>query len=304
MSAVSPPPPSNKTGGISFALGAYGLWGILPFYLLLVRHVPAWELVGWRAVFTLPVCLLFVIVTRKSKELLRAISAPRILAPLVLSAVLIGNNWLVYIWATLNGHVLAASLGYYINPLLNVLIGTTFLGERLSRPQWVAVALAVCGVAILAGGALTTLWISMVLALSFATYGVVRKLVPVGALVGLTVESLILLPPGIVLIMIEAQHTGQTALSYGLGFFSLIALSGVLTAVPLYLFSEAARRMDYSTLGFVQFLTPTIVFIAGLTVYAEPLHPAQFASFIAIWSAIAVFCWDLWNRRSKAAGKS
>lgn len=304
---MSSPTSTKHPGGLLFALGAFGIWGILPFYLLLVKDVSPFELVGWRAIFTFPVCLLIVVARRQMAEVLRGLATPRVALLLLLTAVLIGSNWLLYVWSVLNNHVFAASLGYYINPLLNVLIGTAFLRERLSGRQWMAVALAGVGAAILAAGALTTLWISLALACSFSTYGLVRKLIPIGALPGLTVESLFLVPPGMMLIWLSTRHTGQTALDAGFGFSLLIASSGVLTAVPLYCFSEAARRMDYSTLGFFQFLVPTIVFISGLTVFHEPLMPVQLASFIFIWIAIAVFCWDLSGkhraeiRRSKAA---
>lgn len=298
---------AKHSGGLVFALGAFGIWGLLPFYLLLVRDVSPFELVGWRAIFTLPVCLLIVVARRQVAEVLRGLATLKLALLLLLTATLIGSNWLLYVWSVLNGHVFAASLGYYINPLLNVVIGTVFLRERLSIRQWIAVALAGIGAAILATGALTTLWISLTLACSFATYGVVRKLIPIGALPGLTIESLFLVPPGAMLIWLATRHTGHIALDAGFGFGLLIALSGVLTAVPLYCFAEAARRMDYSVLGFFQFLVPTIVFIAGLTVFHEQLRPVQLASFICIWSAIAVFCWDLSQKhraetlRSKAA---
>jgi chloramphenicol-sensitive protein RarD len=301
------PSSTDQTGGFAYALGAFGIWGLLPFYILLVQRVSAFELVGWRAIFTFPICVAFIAARRQGREFWLALANWKNALLLLLTATLIGSNWLLYIWSVMNNHVYAASLGYYINPLLNVLIGTVFLDERLSFRQWIAVGLAGIGVGILATGALTTLWISLALACSFATYGLVRKLIPVGALPGLAVESLYLVPPGIILIWFATHDTGHLALEAGLGFSLLIASSGILTAVPLYCFSEAARRMDYSTLGFLQFIVPTIVFISGLTVFHEPLQPVQLASFIFIWAAIGVFCWDLsqrhrvtMQRRSKA----
>ncbi len=301
---------TKQSGGFAYALGAFGTWGFLPFYLLLVYHISAFELVGWRAIFTFPVCVAFIAARKQGKEVWHALANRRTALLLLLTATLIGSNWLLYVWSVINNHIYAASLGYYINPLLNVLIGTAFLNERLSSRQWVAVGLAGIGVAILAAGALTTLWVSLALACSFATYGLVRKLIPIEALPGLAVESLYLVPPGVLLIWLATRGTGHTALHEGFGFSLIIAASGVLTAVPLYCFSEAARRMDYSTLGFFQFMVPTIVFISGLTVFHEPLKPVQLASFIFIWAAIAVFCWDLSQkhramaRRSKAASEA
>ena len=292
--------------GLPYALGAYGIWGFLPLYLMLVRTVPAMEFVGWRILFTLPVCLLFVTIRRQGAELWRALRNPRVMGWLALTSTLIGGNWLVYIIAIQHDEVYAASLGYYINPLVNVLIGAFFLKEQISRRQWIAVALAAIGVGMLFSGALTTLWISLSLAFSFGFYGMVRKLAPVGALPGLTVESLILSLPAAAIVLWHAQTPDGSALAGDATIAALIAMGGMVTAVPLLMFATAARRMDYSALGFVQFLAPTIMFILGLTVFREPLNTTQLASFIAIWCAIGVFIWDLLARRqrSKAARKA
>lgn len=279
------------------ALTAYLIWGLLPLYLMLVRDVPPFEFVGWRIIFTVPLCLLFIVLRRQGPDLIAALANRRVLRNLALSALLIGTNWLIYIAAIQEGHVFAASLGYYINPLVNVLAGTVFLGERLSQRQWWAVGLATAGVAVLAWGALDMVWISLSLAVSFSFYGLIRKITPVGSLPGLTIESAILLLPACAIALWYAQTPAGTSFGHDLGSSLLIALSGVLTAVPLLLFAIAARRMDYSTMGFLQFLAPTIVFLLGLFVFHEPLRPVQLASFIAIWCAIALFVWDLFARR-------
>lgn len=279
-----------------YAVGAYVIWGLFPLFLMAVRSIPPVELVGWRVLFTVPVCLLIVTFRRQWPDLMRALLNRKVFPWLCLSSVLIGSNWTLYLFAILQGHVYAASLGYYINPLINVLIGTLFLGETLSRAQWAAVALAAVGVAILAAGALTTLWISVVLAISFAVYGVVRRTLPVGSLPGLTVEALVLTPPALGAILFIATGPAGLALGHDLPVDFAVSLSGLVTAIPLLMFAIAARRMDYSTLGFVQFIAPTTVFILGLTVFHEPLHPAQLWSFIFIWIAIAVFAWDLLKR--------
>ena len=225
----------------------------------------------------------------------------RVTLTLCLSAALIGLNWLVYIWAIQTGEVYAASLGYYINPLINVLLGTVLLGERLSWRGWTAVGIAAAGIALLLGGALTTLWISLTLALSFGTYGILRKRVPVGALPGLTIESLLLLVPAIGIIVWYAVSPEGQSFGHDWSLSLLIVLGGAVTAIPLWLFAVAARRMPYSTLGFVQFLAPTIVFVLGLTVFDKPLLPAQLYAFVAIWIAIAVFVWDLRASRAPAS---
>ncbi|MDJ0977081.1 MAG: EamA family transporter RarD [Erythrobacter sp.] len=291
-----PPTPS----GLPQALGAYIIWGFLPAYLMLVRHIPPFEFVGWRIIWTLPLCLLIVAFRRQFPEIRAALASPRVLAMLLASALLIAANWFVYIWAIIEGHVYAASLGYYLNPLLNVLLGTMLLGERLSKWQWVAVATAALAVGLLAMGALTTLWISLSLAFSFGLYGIVRKQVAVGALPGLTIESAILLPLAGAIAYAYALSEAGPSFGTELTTSVLIVFSGVVTAVPLLLFAIAARRMEYSTLGFIQYLAPTIVFFLGLFVFGEELKPVQLASFALIWTAVGIFATDLWVRTRRA----
>lgn len=282
------------------ALGAYAIWGLLPLYLRLLHHVPPFEFVGWRIVFTVPFCLIIVALRRQFAEVLTALSDRRILLRLLLSSVLIGVNWTVYIAAVQSGHVLATSIGYYINPLANVLAGTLVLKERLSARQWTAVGIAALGVSLLAWGAFDTLWISLTLAISFAAYGLVRKVTPVGSLPGLTIESLVLLLPAAGTILWFGAGPAGTSFGKDAETSGLLVLAGVLTAVPLLLFAIAARRMDYSALGMVQFMSPTIVFFLGLFLFDEPLRPVQLGCFVLIWIAIAVFVWDLIAQRRKA----
>ena len=286
--------------GLPAALGAYVIWGFLPLYLLLVRTVPPFEFVAWRIVWTLPLCLIIVAARSQFGELSQALRDRRSLLALLVSATLIALNWFVYIWAIMAGEVYAASLGYYLNPLLNVVLGTVFLGERLTRRQWLAVAVAAAGVLLLAWGALTSMWISLTLAFSFGLYGMVRKRVSVGALPGLTIESIILLLPALGIVAWYA--TGPQGSSFGTDWelSGLIVFAGVVTAVPLLLFAIAARRMAYSTLGFIQYLAPTIVFVLGLTVFEQPLDTVQLGSFVLIWIAVAIFVGDLWLRSREA----
>ncbi|MEM7667258.1 MAG: EamA family transporter RarD [Pseudomonadota bacterium] len=294
----------SQPSGLPAALGAYVIWGFLPVYLLLVTAVPPFEFVGWRIIWTLPFCLLIVALRRQFPALREAISNPRTLIMLFVSALLIAINWLVYIWAIMQEQVYAASLGYYLNPLLNVLLGTLLLGERLSKMQWLAVAIAASAVALLAAGALTTLWISLTLAFSFGLYGIVRKQVGVGSLPGLTIESAMLLLPAFGIVWFYAQSPAGSAFGTDLFLSAVIVFSGVVTAVPLLLFALAARRMNYSTLGFIQYLAPTIVFILGLTVFGEELKPAQLGSFVLIWIAVAIFVADLWARTRRARAEA
>ncbi|MDQ0564704.1 EamA family transporter RarD [Erythrobacter citreus] len=296
---ASAPPQTDRTG-LAAAFSAYVIWGFLPLYLILVRSVPAFEFVGWRIIWTLPLCLLIVLARRQGPDLRAALANRRTLGLLALSATLIAVNWVVYVWAIQNGQVYAASLGYYINPLVNVLLGTVLLGEKLSRPQWAAVGLAGIGVSLLAAGALTTLWISLTLALSFGSYGLIRKQLDVGSVPGLTIESALLLLPSLAVAWYYAQTQGSSfAVSTELRL--AIMAGGVVTAFPLLLFAIAARKLPYSMLGFIQFLAPSIVFVLGLTVFGEELKPVQAACFACIWAAAAIFVWDLVARTRKPA---
>ena len=296
---ASAPPQTDRTG-FAAAFSAYVIWGFLPLYLILVRSVPAFEFVGWRIIWTLPLCLLIVLARRQGPDLRAALANRRTLGLLALSATLIAVNWVVYVWAIQNGQVYAASLGYYINPLVNVLLGTVLLGEKLSRPKWAAVGLAGIGVSLLAAGALTTLWISLTLALSFGSYGLIRKQLDVGSVPGLTIESALLLLPSLAVAWYYAQTQGSSfAVSTELSL--AIMAGGVVTAFPLLLFAIAARKLPYSMLGFIQFLAPSIVFILGLTVFGEELKPVQAACFACIWAAAAIFVWDLVARTRKPA---
>lgn len=296
---ASAPPQTDRTG-LAAAFSAYVIWGFLPLYLILVRSVPAFEFVGWRIIWTMPLCLLIVLARRQGPDLRAALANRRTLGLLALSATLIAVNWVVYVWAIQNGQVYAASLGYYINPLVNVLLGTVLLGEKLSRPQWAAVGLAGIGVSLLAAGALTTLWISLTLALSFGSYGLIRKQLDVGSVPGLTIESALLLLPSLAVAWYYAQTQGSSfAVSTELSL--AIMAGGVVTAFPLLLFAIAARELPYSMLGFIQFLAPSIVFVLGLTVFGEELKPVQAACFACIWAAAAIFVWDLVARTRKPA---
>ncbi len=289
--------PQSSASGLPAALGAYLIWGFLPLYLILVREVPPFEFVGWRLIWTIPFCFLIVGIRSQWSEVRFALTDPKARRTLMLSASLIGINWTIYVWAIQQGHVYAASLGYYINPILNVLLGTLLLGERLSRKQWLAVLIAAVGVGLLLGGALTTLWISLSLAASFGFYGLLRKQVSVGSLPGLAVESLILAPIAIAIVWYFSQQPQGSSFGVDVQLSLFIVLGGVATAVPLLLFAVAARLMDYSILGFIQFLAPTIVFLLGLTVFEQDLRPVQLGSFILIWIAIALFVSDLFARR-------
>jgi chloramphenicol-sensitive protein RarD len=297
MNHPSPASPAHHARA-AFAAGltAYVLWGFLPLLFHALRDVPPLELVAWRVVFTLPVCLVFVTASRGWGDLAATLRRPDLALRLVLSALFIGTNWILYVNAVIHGHVLATSLGYYINPLLNVLIGTAFLGERLSWRQWSAVVIAGVGIALLLAGAIQMLGIALELAASFALYGLMRKTTPVTAITGLTVETLLLFPVAAVWAWIVAQGPHGSSMAQGGLTSALLASSGLITAIPLILFAFAARNLALSMLGFMQFAAPTIVFLIGVFVIGEPLDPLRLACFVLIWIAVALFIWDTWRR--------
>lgn len=279
--------------GLANALGAHLVWGSMPLYLQLVKTVPAVEYVAWRILFTVPLCLLFVAWRRAWSELRGVLRDRRTLLTLLASAALIGVNWFLYVWAIQTGHVYAASLGYYILPLTMMLLGLVFLGERLTRRQCAAVGLAAIGVAALAAGALTTLWLSLAMATTFGVYGLLRKTVQAGPLVGLTLESAILAPLSLALAWWYAASPAGSALEQGPLTAFAVVMGGPMTAIPLIMFAFAARRLPYTVVGFLQFSSPTLVFLLGLLVFGEELKPAQLACFVAIWAAAALFIWDV-----------
>lgn len=298
--AMQPPAPPPRSGGLPLALGAHLIWGLLPLYLYLVRHIPAFEFVGWRVISSLPLCLAILAWRGQLGEVKAAFADPKTRWMLLASSVLIGTNWLVYVAAIQAGEVYAASVGYYVTPLLSVLAGTLFLNEKLTRRQWLAVAISTLGVLLLAWEALASLGISVILALSWTAYGFVRKLAPVGALTGLTVEVIVLFLPALAIAGYYAQGPAGSAVLWSWQDAGLIVLSGVVTAAPLVLFAMAAQRLAYSTMGMIQFMSPSMVFLVGLFFFGKPLGTAQLASFALIWAAIALFIVDLLARSRKA----
>jgi chloramphenicol-sensitive protein RarD len=293
---TAPAPAGSHEGGLPYALAAYGIWGFVPLFFKLLSSVPPVEVLAQRILWSLPLCFLIMAFRRQIGEYLAVLRDWKVLRLLLASSVLIAVNWLVYIYAIFTDHVLAASLGYYLNPLVNVMLGMVFLGERLSRMQMLAVVIAGVGVAILLAGALDTLWISLTLAFTFGIYGLLRKIAPVGSLPGLSVETTVLLLPSL------AVAGYYLAAGDGRGFGSensislLLMAGGVVTAVPLLLFATAARRMSYAALGFVQYMAPTIQFLLSLFIFNEPLKPVQLACFLLIWVSIAVFSFDMWRK--------
>jgi chloramphenicol-sensitive protein RarD len=285
-------------------LGAYALWGVLPLYFKALIHVAATEIVAHRILWSILFLGALATFWKKWPPIRAALANRKVALTLLLTAVLIGINWLVYIYAVVTGHVLEGSLGYYLNPLVNVLLGVFLLKEKLSRLQKAAVFLAGAGVAILALGAGGAIWISLTLAASFAVYGFLRKVAPVDSLEGLSIETLFLAPLafGWALWLTQAGE-GQFLQSRATDL--LLILGGALTAIPLLLFTAAAKRLPYSTLGFLQYVAPSLQFLLAVLVFGEPLTTAHMVCFGAIWVALAIFVGEgLRSHRAAAAAEA
>lgn len=276
----------DSRAGALYAVAAYGLWGVVPIYWKWLNDVPALELLAHRVVWSSVFVTLLVVAMRKLAAT-RAALTPRTLAYLGASTLLIGANWGLFIWAVQTKRILQASLGYYVNPLVNVVLGVVVLGERLRRPQVIAVALAALGVLVMAIQKGSLPWISLVLAGTFAAYGLLRKTAPVDALVGLLIETALLVPFALAFVWLRGTVVGRATS----GHLLLLACAGPVTALPLLFFTAAARRLPLSTLGFYQYLSPTLQFLLAVTVYGERLTAADVVAFAAIWVALFVFTW-------------
>jgi chloramphenicol-sensitive protein RarD len=275
---------------------------VLPLYFKLIGHVPATEIVAHRVVWSLLFLLGLALLWRRWGTVRTALASPKMIGLLALTAALIGGNWLIWVWAVVNGHVLEGSLGYYLNPLVNVLLGVVLLRERLSRAQLFAVALAAAGVAVLAAGAGGALWISLSLAASFALYGFLRKVAPVEAIEGLLIETAILTPVALGWIL-WSQAAGQGGFGIDIRTDLLLTLAGAATAIPLLLFTAAAKRLPYSTLGFLQYIAPSLQFLCAVLLFGERLTTAHIICFGAIWTALLIFATD-GVRRGRAAARA
>ncbi|HEX7853939.1 MAG TPA: EamA family transporter RarD [Sphingobium sp.] len=279
---------SDHRRGLLFAFLAYASWGLLPIYFRLVASIGPIEVLSHRVLWS---CVFIMIILVARKEFGRFVDTmrdPRILAALTTSGILIGLNWLVYIWAVIHGHIVATSLAYFLNPLVNVLLGVAFLGERLKSLQWFAIGLAAAGVVILGAGAPETLGLSLFLAVTFAFYGLVRKLTPVSPLIGLGVETLALVAPGMTGLAWSASH-GGLGIGQHAGTTALLVGSGLITSIPLLLFASAARLLPMVTLGLIQYVTPTMLFLTAILLYGEHLSPAKWATFALIWTGLIIF---------------
>ncbi|RJG07436.1 EamA family transporter RarD [Noviherbaspirillum cavernae] len=287
--------------GMLYAAAAYAMWGVFPLYFKSLQDIPPEQILMHRMVWSL-VFVVIVLAWRRQWAWLRdVLRRPKVLAGFAASAVLLSSNWFIYIWAVNSGNVVEASLGYFINPLFNVLLGFVVLGERLRRVQWIAVALAACGVAWLTWHGGTLPWIALLLALTFGLYGLLRKTAALGALEGLALETLLLFPLALgYLIVLSVRGTNAFATA-STSTQLLLAAAGPITAVPLLLFAAGARRISLSVLGILQYIGPTLQLLLGVWLYHEPFGGVRLVGFALIWSALAVFSleglWRTWTSR-------
>jgi chloramphenicol-sensitive protein RarD len=291
---------SEQRRGTLLGVAAYLLWGLFPLYWPLLEPAGALEILAHRVVWSLVAVVVLLVVTGRS---VRALPRDRRrLLLLVGAAVLIGVNWGVYIWGVNNEHVVETSLGYFINPLVSVALGVVVLGERLRRTQWGAVVVAAGGVTVLTVEAGRPPWIALVLAFSFGTYGLVKKVVGVGAVEGLVVETAVLAPVALVFLAVVASGGEGNFTSHGAGHALLLTSAGVVTAIPLLAFAGAAARVPLNRLGLLQYMTPTIQFLIGVLLRHEPVSTGRLLGFVIVWLALLLFTVDTaTNRRRQLA---
>ncbi len=280
--------------GYLYAVSAYGLWGLLPLYFLALAPTSPFEVVPWRILFSLVFCALLITVTRRWRDFVAIVRQPRLVGTMALAGILIYINWQVFLYGALTGHVVETSLGYFINPIVTVFLGVFFLRERLRPAQWVAVGISLIAVAVLAIGYGSLPWIALVLASSFALYGLIKKTVGnrIDAVTGLTLETAWLTPVAVVQLVVVAGIGGITFGSVSTAHTVLLLAAGVITAVPLLLFAGAASRLPLIALGFVQFLAPVMQFLVGVFVAHEPMPPERLAGFALVWCALVVLSAD------------
>jgi chloramphenicol-sensitive protein RarD len=287
--------------GILSAASAFLCWGLFPLYFHAIGEVPPLQILAHRMLWSL-LFLVIVLAVRKQWAWLAVVRQPRVFGSFVASAVLLSVNWLIYIWAVNNNHVIEASLGYFINPLVNISLGYLLLKERLRPAQWMAIAVAALGVAWLTWQAGTVPWIALALAFSFGGYGLLRKTAALGALEGLSFETMVLFPVAAAYVIWLTVH-GQNAFinTDSTSTRLLLMAAGPITAIPLLLFASGARQIPLSALGLLQYLSPTLQFLLGVWLFHEPFTPDRLVGFALIWAALALFAAEGLLRRPSSA---
>ncbi|PCO05902.1 protein RarD [Microbulbifer flavimaris] len=292
------PHKDSAAAGLLAGITAFLMWGLAPLYFKLLDGISAPEILAHRSIWSLALALIILVLIGKMPDFIATLRDRKRMGTLALSTLLIGSNWLVFIWAITNAHLLDASLGYYINPLINVLLGVLFMGERLRPLQWLAVALATIGIG-------HELWqfgelpvVALFLALSFGFYGLVRKRAPVESLTGLAMETLYMLPIALLYLLWSDSPTSNL-LDNSLQLNGLLLLAGPITLLPLLLFNIAARRLNLSTVGFLQYLAPTLMLLLATLVFGEPFNEAKLVTFAFVWIGLALYTTDALAQRRK-----
>ncbi|WP_030773642.1 EamA family transporter RarD [Streptomyces sp. NRRL F-2664] len=293
---------NEQRAGLLYGFGAYGMWGLVPLFWPLLMPASAVEILAHRMTWSLAVVGLALLAVRRWGWIRELARRPRKLGLTALAASVISVNWGLYIWSVNNGHVVESSLGYFINPLVSIAMGVLVLGERLRRAQWVAVGISFVAVLVLAIGYGRPPWISLGLACSFATYGLIKKKLNMGGLESLAAETAMLFLPALGYLLWLSAQGQSTFASQGIGHALLLAATGLVTAVPLVFFGAAAIRVPLSTLGLLQYMAPVFQFGLGVLYFHEAMPPERWAGFSLVWAALAILTWDALRtaRRSRA----
>ncbi|AXE53922.1 EamA family transporter RarD [Aurantimicrobium sp. MWH-Uga1] len=307
-SPASPAPEKLSRSGLLYAFGAYGLWGLFPLYFLALEPATPFEVVGYRILFSLVFCAFLIAVTRKWRQLAVILKQRKLMLTLGVAAVLIYINWQVFILAVLSNQIVESSLGYFINPIVTVVLGVIVLREKLRTMQWVAVGISFVAVIVLTVSYGAIPWISLTLAASFGLYGLIKKRtgLSVDAISGLTIETMWMTPVAIIQLIIVSNLVGLSFFGYGLTHTLLLASAGVVTAVPLIMFGAGARRLPLTAIGLIQYSTPVFSFLMAVFVLHEPMPPVRWVGFFIIWVALIVLTTDMLrhgkaNRLARAA---
>ncbi|GIL03192.1 MAG: permease [Alphaproteobacteria bacterium] len=298
-SAGAPAAGGDTREGFYYALAAYSLWGVLPFYMKAVAHIPAAEVVAHRIVWSVPLAGLLLVWLGRTGDIARALRTPATLAQGALTAAIITINWGIYVWAIGAGRTVETALGYYINPLFSVFLAAVILGERLSRVQIVAIGLAVAAVALLTVHAGGLPWVSLGLTVSWGFYALFKKTLPVGAAQGFFLEVLLLsLPATAYILWLEMAGAGHFRLTGALDT-GLLLFAGAVTAIPLILYANGAKLLRLSTIGIMQYIAPTMIFFVAVFAFGEPFDSVRAAAFALIWTALVLYSWSLLRERRR-----
>lgn len=275
--------------GILYGIGAYLLWGVFPIYWKLLHDVPALQVISHRITWSFVVLMIYIFATKQWQDFRSVAANARTIMIYAAAGVLLSINWLIYVWGVNAGFIVETSLGYFINPLLSVLMGVIFLRERLRPMQWIPVTIATAGVIYLTISYGRLPWIALTLALSFASYGLIKKLAPLGSLYGLTLETGIIFPIALIYLLLIQMNGNGALLHNGLQVDVLLIASGIVTTIPLLMFASAAKQIPLTMVGLLQYIAPTIQFLLGVFLYKEPFDHSHLIGFGIVWAALVLF---------------